>query len=99
MTGRKRVEMSSTSEIPDLKGAINLYPNPVADWLNLDLDDVSSADFKDLLIEIFDMQGRSIKRGQYSEKLDCRSLQSGHFVLALIHKQSGLIYSTTFEKL
>lgn len=55
-----KLTITSVEEIPGLDFAITAYPNPAHDFVNLKVD---TDDLKDLLYEMFDQNGRMLKRG------------------------------------
>lgn len=68
-----------------LKGSyVQMYPNPVVDYLNLDVADVFKHDYR---IQLYNMQGALVKEAvieQPMHSVDVQNLNAGNYVLHLI---------------
>ena len=89
------------SEISGIK-VENLYPNPVADHLNLQLSSIQSSD---ALIELNDITGRKVndqpvvlQAGNNLFSMDISKLENGIYVLHLITKEGSLTRRFIIEK-
>jgi len=72
-------------ETPD----IELYPNPVRDWLYIDLKNDS---YQDYSIAVYDMQGRMIRGNQRLERsLRLQGLSPGMYVLHIRHRTRPMV--------
>lgn len=76
----------SSTDLPNLKTA-KIYPNPVTDWLFLDLPDVINE------IRILDIYGRVRYVSAYSNstKINIRSFASGTYIVQEFQKDKLLI--------
>ncbi len=71
---------------------IQLYPNPVKDFLNISTD-------KNIQIEIYDVQGKLVKKGKFTNKqLDLSSLNKGIYIGLLIQDNSSEIITIKIIK-
>ena len=72
----------------------SMYPNPVADRLTLDVDDISQVE----RIQLTDITGRPVfdksrtATGNLSEKLDVSKLPSGMYVARITRSQGAIAY-------
>jgi hypothetical protein len=59
---------------------IKVYPNPAKDYINVDFD---SKNFNQAEIELYDMQGRLVKKtklkAQKGNRIDVSSLKAGNY--------------------
>ncbi|MDP1800546.1 MAG: family 16 glycosylhydrolase [Bacteroidota bacterium] len=86
------VNKKSTSKTDN--GAINIYPNPTNDYLNLDLDD---ADFYDLQrIEIINTLGQTVNIDK-STNIDVRGFSKGYYTIKF-YFSFGYIVVKSFVK-
>lgn len=65
---------------------IQVYPNPVVDYLTVSSDEVSS-------IEIFDLRGTRVLSKSVDGKVDLSSLETGSFIIQLKDSDGQVIYS------
>ena len=79
--------VSQMVSAPQINYSINLYPNPVADFLIL------NTDLTDFEFSISDLSGRKVLFGQNEKVLDCSSLSTGVYLLAVTSRnQDRFIY-------
>jgi len=80
-----RPDQASQISIGSLKGTyLQMYPNPVVDYLNLDVADVFQHDYR---IQLYNMQGALVKEATIEQPLhsvDVQDLNTGNYVLHLI---------------
>ncbi len=68
------------------------YPNPVSDFLYLSVD-------KNRLIEIYDLQGRIVKKGKFeNKKIDLSYLNKGIYIGLIINPDTSEIFSVRIVK-
>ncbi|MFA6824420.1 MAG: T9SS type A sorting domain-containing protein, partial [Bacteroidales bacterium] len=64
---------------------INVYPNPAKDYISVDFD---SKNFNQAEIELYDMQGKLVKKAklktQKGNRLDISSLKAGTYTYNII---------------
>lgn len=71
---------------------IQLYPNPVKDYLNISTDE-------NIQIEIYDVQGKLVKKGKFTNKqIDLSSLNKGIYIGLLIRDNSSEIITVKIIK-
>ena len=65
------------------KSSVNVYPNPAKDFINIDIE---STNFKQSDIELFDMQGKLVKKAKLKSKQGNRIdvSNSGAYILYLL---------------
>ncbi|MDA3911756.1 MAG: T9SS type A sorting domain-containing protein [Bacteroidales bacterium] len=76
---------------------MNIYPNPVESTLNLMLQEIPL----NAEVAIYDINGREMFSTHITEKnqkIDCRSLNSGQYIIKLVNENKGLIGSMPFMK-
>ncbi len=69
----------------ELNTAISLYPNPTSNYLYIDLGD-ETIDLGELTYNIIDLQGRIVRTGYYSNKIDITQLSTSNYFLNLYLK-------------
>ncbi|HNV82590.1 MAG TPA: T9SS type A sorting domain-containing protein [Tenuifilaceae bacterium] len=85
-----RLTITSVEEIPGLDFAISAYPNPAHDIVNLKVD---TDDLKGLLYEVFDQNGRMLKRGVIDNNpmsIQVSSMPIGVCFIRVIHNSKML---------
>ena len=88
--------VSSINELPSTIGQINLFPNPTADYLTMEL---SFDTYSTFLIQLFDTNGKliwiKIKEGkEIKDNISLRGLPNGSYFLSFIIDEN--LYSKTF---
>jgi len=58
------------------KNTILLFPNPVKDYLHLQIENAEQVEFR-----ILDLQGKLVQSGSYQDRIDCTSLPSGVYLI------------------
>ena len=90
-------------EVPEWNADIKAFPNPTADAIILE---VSASDRLDLLIELFDMQGRQVPGtgirmnvdGTATTTIDFSGMAAGQYLVRLHDKNSNLHRTITVQK-
>jgi hypothetical protein len=76
------LKTSAVSDIQDSQsGKLNIWPNPVKDFLNLELADIGFSG--EISFAIYDLQGKIVKKELYSEKIDVSTLKEGYYIIIL----------------
>lgn len=84
---------SSTSDFEASNNSIKIYPNPVSDIINIDLDVVLSSD---ATIEIYSILGEVLVRQKYEKTIAVNELHTGYYIISIIDK--GRSFSQRFIK-
>jgi uncharacterized surface protein with fasciclin (FAS1) repeats len=90
-------ETSSTEEFENGFAAMNIYPNPVADILNVE---TSSLDLNDAVFRVYDLTGRvmkTVKENTETFNINVSDLENGVYLLEYLN--SGKRYQKRFVKL
>ena len=82
-----------TSGVNDLEasesGKLNIWPNPVRDFLTIEATEVGFTD--NMSVTIYDLQGRIVKKEIYTEKIDVSALNPGIYLIMLYSDGKPLI--------
>ncbi len=73
---------------PESKLSISVYPNPVTDWLTVNLGSI--APVQNVQLNIYDLQGRKILTAG-GLQANVSSLASGSYIIQVIDKNTGLV--------
>jgi hypothetical protein len=81
-----------TTSISDLRysefGNLSIWPNPVKDYLSINAGEMNLTG--NLTISIFDMQGRELKKENYSERINVSALREGVYIIILYNNNKPL---------
>ncbi len=72
---------NSITENEDNKDEIKIFANPASEVLNIKITGLNNTD--NAIIEVIDLQGKSIIRRNYTQEIDIRNLNSGMYILRL----------------
>ena len=87
--------ITPTSDINDPLAVLQAYPNPTNGLLTFELPRGQKQTFQ--VIEVFDMQGRLLRRFEGVSKVDISTLPRGHYCLLI--KNEGIQQTIKVEKL
>ncbi len=92
--------ITEVSELQEKPKTISVYPNPVVDYVNIELD--QTYNWNSLTLSIFKINGKKVFQKQINEKgnllkVDIQNLKSGLYVLH-ISKSNKIIYSEKIIK-
>lgn len=87
-------------ELKEVKTTVDLYPNPVTDYLHIKIE---SEDLEKAEFEIYNIIGNSIKIdveqvNNYEFKIPVRTLASGYYLLTISDKKSKYNQAFKFQK-
>lgn len=81
---------------------VKVYPNPATEWVDVDID-IHNASAQ-LQYELYDIQGKTLKRGEMNSErthIDLADLPSGNYMLRLTNprdKKNGNVYKIIKEQ-
>ncbi len=85
-------DLESSQRTIKEKDMISVYPNPVSEKLQIQIDGV-----EDYSVEIYDMQGRLMMQEQNKNTLDISHLDDNIYLLKLISKERTFVYQFVKE--
>lgn len=86
-------EITSVDEIPLSSILVEIYPNPAKEYINIE---VKHNDEFDIVVEMFDLQGRLVKnrnieKGTNRIELELTNLSASQYILRLSKKNGELV--------
>ncbi len=76
--------LATKDEVSKAKGNIEIYPNPVTDYLNI------KSDSKVKNVEVYDISGRNMNSSLTGDKVDVRNLNSGNYIINIETKEGKI---------
>lgn len=93
-----KIYNSVTETLTGWAGKLKLYPNPAQDYIALEPENFTG-DYENYSVSVFNILGKSvISHNQLPVELDIANLQSGMYIVHVIHEPSRIVYMQKFLK-